>query len=154
MDVYRILLADDDPDDCTLFCDALAELTFPVQLTTVENGEKLLQLLNNKNTQLPDVLFLDLNMPRKSGAECLKEIKKTARLKSLPVIIYSTSFQKDVVKQLYRDGAQLYIRKPSRYDQLADTIHQAILIVMQLQHSQPSEKDFVFVTEIPHETKH
>ena len=70
-----ILLADDDTDDCIFFKEALDELLLPTKLMTVHDGEQLMHLLANESTELPDVLFLDLNMPRKNGFECLEEIK-------------------------------------------------------------------------------
>ena len=72
----NILLADDDQDDCLLFKEALDELAITVQLTAVQNGEELMQLLN-KAEILPDLMFLDLNMPRKNGMECLFAIKQS-----------------------------------------------------------------------------
>jgi PleD family two-component response regulator len=76
----NILLADDDKDDTELFKEVLEELPFSIQLETVYNGEQLMQVLNQEQKQLPDVLFLDLNMPRKSGLECFSEIKENEKL--------------------------------------------------------------------------
>ena len=87
-----ILLADDDKDDRFFFSMALESLTVPTQLAIVLDGEKLMVYLDENSHQLPDVLFLDLNMPRKNGFECLNEIKQNNKLNELLVIIYSTSF--------------------------------------------------------------
>ena len=102
----NILLADDDSDDCFFFKEALVGSPISTHLTTVPDGEHLMHLLLNKIDQLPDVLFLDLNMPRKNGFECLLEIKLISKLKLLPVVVLSTSFEKEVVNQLYQNGAQ------------------------------------------------
>lgn len=107
----HILLADDDKDDRFFFDKALTELEVPTHLTTVEDGEQLMTYLLKNSDQLPDVLFLDLNMPRKNGSECLLEIKNNEKLNHLPVIIYSTSLHEDVADRLYKDGAYYYIRK-------------------------------------------
>src|SRR4028118_19225 len=104
---FHILLADDDVDDIMIFKEVLNELNLPVRLTTIDNGEKLMQLLQ-EDEALPDVLFLDLNMPRKTGMECLKEIKSAEALRRLPVVIFSTSFKKETVDCLYESGAQFY----------------------------------------------
>ena len=80
----NFLLADDDTDDRYFFGKALKELSIPSTLTTVEDGEKLMDYLSENSKQLPDVLFLDLNMPCKNGAECLTEIKNDQQLKHLP----------------------------------------------------------------------
>src|SRR5436190_20290480 len=91
-----ILLADDDKDDCFLFREALSELPVPTNLVTVHDGEQLMSYLTEHAKDLPDVLFLDLNMPRKNGFECLTEIKHTDTLKDLPVIMFSTSYPRDM----------------------------------------------------------
>ena len=91
----NILLADDDTADCVLFKDALEELPVSGNLTIVNNGEQLKEELTKKRNKLPDVLFLDLNMPRKSGFASLGEIKRSTELQNLPVIIFSTASGKD-----------------------------------------------------------
>ena len=87
----HILLADDDPDDCRFFEQALKELSLSFILKIVTDGEELMQLLKDESVKIPNVLFLDINMPRKSGTECLEEIKNSKRLKNLPIVILSTS---------------------------------------------------------------
>ena len=124
-----IYLADDDDDDCLLFREALSEMPLPTQLTTVHNGEQLLSLLESKNGDLPDVLFLDLNMPRKNGQQCLVEIKQSEKLKKLKVVIFSTSFQQEVADILYENGALHYIRKPIDFVQLKNVIHQVLTLI-------------------------
>lgn len=142
----QILLADDDIDDCHLFQDALAELPVTTQLTTVHDGIQLMLLLN-KNNQLPDLLFLDLNMHRKNGYACLEEIKQNEKLKQLPVIILSTSFEQGIVTQLYKNGAQHYIRKPNEFSQLKNLIHSAIKLSSNANFGQPSIENFVLLLE-------
>ena len=99
----NILLADDDPDDCLFFKEALSGSMLTTHLTTVPDGEYLMEMLNSTDA-ISDVLFLDLNMPRKNGFECLSEIKLNGKLKSLPVIVFSTSFEQEVVNLLYDNG--------------------------------------------------
>ena len=125
-DPLSILLADDDADDCIFFKEAVEELFVSIQLLTMPDGEQLMQHLNHETNKLPDILFLDLNMPRKNGFECLSEIKLNPNLKQLPVIVFSTSFEQEVVNLLYKNGAQYFIRKPSEFSQFKKIIHQAI----------------------------
>ncbi len=139
----QLLLADDDKDDCDLFRDALAELQVDASLDTVHDGEQLMQLLSNKKNALPQVLFLDLNMPRKNGFECLSEIKKNEVLKALPVIIFSTSYDKDIVNMLYTNGAHYYISKPNEFDKLKNVIQTALSSVITKNTSQPGRDHFV-----------
>jgi CheY-like chemotaxis protein len=128
-EAFSILLADDDEDDCFLFGEALEEIQVATRLTTVRNGEQLLHLLESMKEELPHVLFLDLNMPRKNGWQCLEEIKRSEKLKKLKVIIFSTSFQQDVADQLYKNGAMHYIRKPGDFSQLKELILQVLMIL-------------------------
>lgn len=121
----RILLADDDRDDRFFFARALEELSIPTKLTTVEDGEKLLSYLHRHLNKMPDILFLDLNMPRRNGAECLAEIKSNQQLKSLPVVIYSTSLHDDVADILYDAGAHFYVRKCD-FNELTKTLKQVL----------------------------
>ena len=142
MDVKQlnVLLADDDIDDCLFFKEALTEFPISTQLTTVHNGEQLMQLLTQETIQLPDVLFLDLNMPRKNGFECLSEIKFIKKLEPLPVIMYSTSYEQEVVNLLYKNGAQHFIRKPSDFLQFKKLIQQTITSIAQGRSKDPSDR--------------
>lgn len=127
----NILLADDDKDDCQFFKEALEELQLHTRLTVVHDGEELLQLLQKKTNKIPHVLFLDVNMPRKNGSACLEEIKRNPNLKTLPVIILSTSYDEHIGDLLYEKGAQYYIGKPADFSELKKVIQQAISLVTQ-----------------------
>jgi CheY-like chemotaxis protein len=139
----NILLADDDTDDCMFFKEALEELFLPTDLTAVHDGEQLMQLLTSETTKLPHVLFLDLNMPRKNGFECLSEIKLNAKLNGIPVIIFSTSFEHETVNQLHKSGAHYYIRKPSQFSQFKSLIQQSLEFIAQALTDQPNRDNFV-----------
>jgi CheY-like chemotaxis protein len=139
----NILLADDDKADCILFKDALDELPVSAHLTIVNNGEQLLGELTSKGNKLPDVLFLDLNMPRKNGFASLGEIKRNNRLQELPVIIFSTSSELESVKKVFRDAAHYYICKPVGFTQLKKVIYEALTLVTQENNSLPLEENFV-----------
>ena len=139
----NLLLADDDTDDCIFFKEALEELPVSAKLTTVNDGVQLMDLLSAKETQLPDALFLDLNMPRKSGFECLSEIKIIDKLMNLPVIIYSTSLNMEDVELLYQKGAHYYICKPGEFDKLKKVIFEAITLTSQSKLTQPARDKFI-----------
>tara|TARA_R110002049_G_scaffold329_11_gene1857 strand:- start:6154 stop:6600 length:447 start_codon:yes stop_codon:yes gene_type:complete len=140
---FHILLADDDEDDCMFFKDALDELSIPASFNAVNNGVELMDFLQNNLPKLPQVLFLDLNMPRKSGMECLTEIKGSEKLRQLPVIIYSTSSNLEVMDLLYEKGAQYYIRKPADFSNLKSVIGSAIDLIDQKKVFQPIREEFV-----------
>ena len=142
----KVLLADDDKDDCLFFKDALAELPLATSLTIVNAGEQLMQYLENNSANLPDALFLDLNMPRKNGFECLRDIKKHLFLKTLPIIIFSTSYDEEKANELYENGAYYYICKPADFGELKKVIHHSLNLLQQ-NNLQPAKDNFL-ITKI------
>ena len=134
---FNVLLADDDTDDCIFFKEALEELQLSLHLTTMHDGEQLMNYLSENLEHLPDVLFLDLNMPRKNGFECLSEIKENEKLKDFPVIMFSTAYprglkyEKDMINTLFKIGAHYFIRKSENLEQLKHAIHHALTMVIE-----------------------
>lgn len=128
----RILIADDDNDDRFFFAKALQEIPVSTKLTVVSNGEELMDYFSKNMDNLPDILFLDLSMPRKTGFECLIEIRADKQLDHVPVVMLSTSFMRSVdyeqnlVDTLLRMGAGEYIRKPNDFEDLKKVIHQTL----------------------------
>jgi response regulator RpfG family c-di-GMP phosphodiesterase len=139
----QILLADDDMDDRFFFNKAIDYATVPASLITVENGEKLMRYLSEISPEdLPDALFLDLNMPKKNGSECLREIKNNENLKRLPVIIYSTSLHPEIADLLYRDGAHYYIKKTDLV-QMQTLLNYVLKLVNENQMERPDRENFI-----------
>ena len=97
----------------------------------------------NTSEELPDILFLDLNMPRKNGIQCLSEIKGSERLRHLPVVIISTSFEQKIIDLLYKSGAMFYLRKPNEFSRLKKLIDDAIILTEQKRCTQPSIEEYV-----------
>lgn len=124
----HLLLADDDIDDCDFFQDAIDEISKPLNLTILNNGVELMEFLLTNDTIHPNLIFLDLNMPKKSGMECIAEIKATDRLAHIPIIIYSTSLDQTVVNSLYQMGAHHYIQKPAEFKSIKSVIEKAIAL--------------------------
>lgn len=139
----NLLLADDDTDDRIFFHDALQDLSVKAVLYTVEDGIELMNFLTSEATILPDLLFLDINMPRKNGFECLAEIKTNTKLKELPVIIFSTSLDREVANKFYDHGAHFYIRKPGDFSNLKRLINDALVLTSQQNSIQPSREEFI-----------
>jgi CheY-like chemotaxis protein len=129
----NILLADDDIDDCSFFELALSELALPTHLITIYDGEELMKYLLKNKTHLPDILFLDLSMPRKNGFECLYDIKENKHLKKLPIVIFTTAFilnksyEDELIKRLNLMGASNFLAKRGDFSQRKLSIHQAII---------------------------
>ncbi|MFZ1677891.1 MAG: response regulator [Saprospiraceae bacterium] len=138
----HILLADDDKDDCRLFQEALNDLPVETELITVPNGEQLMELLSKKRKRLPDVLFLDLNMPRKNGFSSLGEIKRNNDLDQLPVIIFSTATEEEKVRQVYKDAAHYYIRKPATFTELKNVILKVLNMIQDKNMPLPTKENF------------
>ena len=131
MKPLNILLADDDMDDCNFFKNALAALHIKTQLTTVNDGEQLMNYLSEQDADLPDVLFLDLNMPRKNGFECLTAMKEHVVLRNLPVVVLSTLSAKDKIDKIFKIGGHVYVHKPSDFGQLKQVIQNALPIALE-----------------------
>lgn len=114
-DSLFILIADDDEDDRIFFKDALNEIKVKTTLALVNDGSQLMKYLNNPENRLPDVVFLDLNMPLLNGMECLTEIRKNIRFRDLAIAIYSTSSSDENVEEAFVLGANIYIKKPNDF---------------------------------------
>ncbi len=116
---FLILMADDDVEDCLLVREALREIQAIHELHTVNDGEELLDYLYRRgryavepSARRPDLILLDLKMPKKDGREALEEIKADDGLRPIPVIVLTTSTADDDVDCCYRLGASSYISKP------------------------------------------
>jgi CheY-like chemotaxis protein len=124
----HILLADDDEDDRLFFEEAFEEVKVQYNITPFSNGVKLMDYLKDDNNPLPDIIFLDLNMPMKSGMECLKEIRREKRLKNLSVAIYSTSSSDQDIEETFVAGANVYIKKPNDFTDLKKVLSHVVHI--------------------------
>ena len=124
--IIPIVIADDDEDDRQLIEDAFRESKFAHPFTFVENGEELLKYLHAaapyQERQMPGLILLDLNMPRMDGRTALMHIKTDAKLRSIPVIILTTSNGEDDVQRTYDLGVSAYIPKPSTFNGLIDLV--------------------------------
>jgi CheY-like chemotaxis protein len=138
---FTILLADDDADDRFFFKKALDELPDKYRFAEVHDGERLMTYLENNADNLPDVLFLDLNMPRKNGIECLVEIKENKAFKKLIMVICSTSLRDDVADSLYATGAHYYLHKCD-YTELSKSIGHVLALLTEST-AQPPRKGFI-----------
>lgn len=142
--IKNIFLADDDSDDREFFSDALSQSEFRAQLTTIKDGVQLMRTLDETVPPPPDVIFLDLNMPRKNGLECLMEIRQTDKLKGIPVVILSTSSNADIVEKTYQQGANYYICKPNSILRLKKLIEKVMAFDLRQQSKQPSRENFLY----------
>lgn len=144
----NIYLADDDEADCLLFQEALNELPVSVTLTTVNDGQQLLDLLSQEGNLPPDALFLDLNMPRKNGFAALGQIKRDEKLLDIPVIVFSTANDQAKVKMVFRDAAHYYIRKPAKFSELKEVIYKALLLIAGGNMQLPKQENFMLTGDL------
>lgn len=139
----HLLLADDDEDDRLFFVDAAGEIDIPNTIQTVKDGHELMLLLNQEGITLPDLLFLDLNMPRKSGLQCLIEIRTTPHLKDIPIAIYSTSCSVQDFERTYVNGADIYLVKPNSFAKLRTLLAQVIKLNLHSTNTPLGKDEFV-----------
>lgn len=142
-DSILITLADDDEDDRLFFIDAFEELKINTIVNTVNNGRELLNYINHPDTILPNIIFLDLNMPILNGIESLKEIKANDRFKEIVIAIYSTSSSDQDVEDTFILGANIYIKKPSNFDSLKKILAEIVTINWQYHTSGLNKDNFL-----------
>ncbi len=138
-----ILLADDDEDDRMFFTDAFKEIKINTRVNTFNDGVELMNYLNNENSILPNVLFLDLNMPRKNGIECLHEIKKDEKFNEIAIAIYSTSSSEEHIEETFINGANIYIKKPNDFGTLKKILSEVVTLNWQYHTSSLNKDNFL-----------
>lgn len=139
-----ILLVEDDPDDAYLITHGLDDWEVPHSITVVEDGQEALDYLLDKRRRgarpLPDLVLLDLNLPKVSGHEVLRRVKQDDRLRRLPVVVLTTSKADEDILRSYDDYANTYISKPSGLSetkQMLDTLTQFWFSLATLPHIDP-----------------
>jgi CheY-like chemotaxis protein len=127
-DLASILLVEDDPGDVMLIREALAEHKVANALSIVSDGVKAMEYLRREGeyaaTERPGLILLDLNLPRKSGAEVLAEIKSDPDLTTIPVVVLTTSEAEEDVLRSYQNHANAYVTKPVDFERFKDIVHQ------------------------------
>lgn len=118
----KCFLIDDDEDDRDIFISALNRINPSFTCATAIHGEDALSILKDKPEFVPDVIFLDLNMPRMDGRTCLKELKKKPLLSDIPIIIFTTSSHHKDVNDTFILGASHYLVKPTSFNILVATL--------------------------------
>ncbi|WP_445735835.1 response regulator [Mariniflexile sp.] len=120
-----IYLADDDNEDRMLFKEALDEIDLDVYIEDFDNGVTLMdQLLKAEN--LPDAIYLDLNMPLMNGEECLNDIRNEPKLSHIQIIIYSTYVDEAMAERLHKKGANWYLMKPNSFNKLKNLLRKSL----------------------------
>ena len=139
----HILFSDDDTDDALLFTQAADLMKSSILLSFAEDGEQLMRFLSRES--LPDMIFLDLNMPVKNGIECLREIRNDKKLDKLPVIVYTTSDNPRDIDTCYQLKANLYVVKPTSFESIIKTLKKIMNIDFQ-KIDLPARENFLLET--------
>ena len=142
-DYIHIILADDDEDDRLFFTDAFSELKINTKVQTYNDGVELMNYLNQTESILPNILFLDLNMPKKNGLECLAEIKADKKFDNIAIAIYSTSSSEEHIEETFVNGANIYIKKPSDFNTLKKILSDVVTINWQYHTSGLNKDNFL-----------
>lgn len=138
-----IILADDDEDDRLLFTDAFDEIKIATKVQTFKDGAELMHHLNDPECTLPEIVFIDLNMPKKNGIECLMEIKANPRYNNVAIAIYSTSSSEEHIEETFVKGANVYIRKPNDFNTLKKVLQDVVTLNWQYYTSGMNIENFV-----------
>jgi len=117
-----VFIADDDEDDIFFFNEAVKEVDNNVELIVAKDGLEAMNILKDPQTKIPHYIFLDLNMPKKSGKQCLIEIRSEDKFHQVPVIIYTTSSSEEDEKETLLLGADYFITKFKTIDELRNTL--------------------------------
>ena len=139
----HIIMADDDEDDRLFFTDAFEELKINTKVNTFNDGVELMDYLNKPDADLPNVLFLDLNMPKKNGLECLHEIKQNEKFNDIAIAIFSTSSSEEHIEETFVNGANIYIKKPSDFSTLKKVLSDVVTINWQYHTSGLNKDNFL-----------
>jgi CheY-like chemotaxis protein len=127
-DLISVLLVEDDPGDVLLIREAFSDHKVGNVLTVVNDGVEAMKFVRGEgeyaNAERPDLVLLDLNLPRKSGAEVLAEIKGDPKLATIPVVVLTTSQSEEDVLRSYKMHANAYITKPVDFDRFGQIVHQ------------------------------
>ena len=120
--VKKFLIVDDDSDDREMFCEALGDVAPGSECYDAPNGRKAILALEEGEIDLPDLVFLDINMPVMNGWQFLSVLKEKEAYKNIPVIIYSTSSFPEDVEKAHRSGALCFFTKPSNFKELKQSL--------------------------------
>ncbi|MEO9892039.1 response regulator [Aurantibacter sp.] len=142
--ILNIALADDDMDDRMLFEEAIEEIEIKTKLSLYNNGQELMDALNLPNVILPNLIFLDLNMPVKNGMQCLKEIRMNPNLKGITIAIYSTSSSEKDIEETFVNGANIYLNKPNNFSKLRKSVERVLQLDWQYHTSNLNKDNFLF----------
>lgn len=139
---FNILLAEDDENHVLIIQKAFDQISMPYEMKVVYDGEALLERLRLENLPLPDLLLLDLKIPRTDGFEILKEIRASNRLRHLPVVVFTSSSRASDIRKCYALGCNSYIVKPMKFEKFKEIMYHLYKYWFEI-NTLPNHADFV-----------
>jgi CheY-like chemotaxis protein len=141
----QIVLADDDADDRSLFREAVMKISAGTELVTVEDGQELMDYLDDiEHPPPPHIIFLDINMPCKTGDVCLKEIRTREKFRNVPIVMFSTSSHPPDINESYESGANMYVSKSVFFEDEVSILKKIISTDWKAYIPKPPKNNFVY----------
>jgi PleD family two-component response regulator len=140
----KVILVDDDQDDCLLFEDAMHDIGMVSKLEVANHGEELFQILSSPYKYSPDIIFLDLNMPKMNGYECISKLRNSVELSKIPIVVFTTINQVEMIDWAYFNGADLFVLKPNSYVRLKETIRYVVNIDFHEESFRDNKQHFIY----------
>ena len=122
----NVVLAEDDKDYQEIFNNALTEVNIPTKLTVVSDGQELMNILKAPDSLSYNIVVLDINMPKKDGLECLKEIRQDKNLSNTFSVILTSSYDPVIKANAYNAGANLFLTKPEDFNEYVETVRKIL----------------------------
>ena len=141
---FLIAVVDDDQDDRELLIDVVREIENGLEILQFESGSSFLAYLKNSIKDLPNLVFMDLNMPIMGGMQCLVKLREFLNANVLPVAIYSTSSSLEHINEAYSLGANLYIPKPNDFNDLKRCVDSVLKMVVEEKMKIPNKETFLY----------
>jgi response regulator RpfG family c-di-GMP phosphodiesterase len=136
----EVLIADDDDDDFNILSITIQELQTDIIISRADNGEELLKILEEK---IPDLLFLDIQMPCLDGKDCIMRIRKERKYDNLPIIVYSAYKESSIVDFFYLNRTNLFIYKPDSFHEVSELMKKVFMIDWKSKRHYPEKSAFV-----------
>ncbi len=144
-DRIKVILVDDDKDDIELFQEAFSSVKVKSTLSFFMDGAEAMDYFNSSESEIPQILFLDLNMPKIGGIEVLTKLRQMNRYKKMPIAIYSTSSDEADIEDTLGLGANIYIVKPNNFEKLKKAIDEILKIQWQYENDKLDLRNYLMV---------
>jgi CheY-like chemotaxis protein len=142
-DTLHILLADENESERALFIQALEGIRIKTTISYVEDGFSLLEYLDNSRFQLPDLIFIDINIKGISAIECLSNIRSNSHMKDLAIGFYSTIARDEIIEEAFVKGANVFINRPFDYHAFREILTQVVIMFWQYHTSGLKKENFM-----------